>query len=280
MDRDPATAAGAEPGGVDEGRSSAVEEGPAFEVLNPDGASPFVLTCDHAGRRIPERYRQLGLDDAVLRRHIAWDIGAADVTRRLSAYLDATAVFAGFSRLLVDCNRDLDHPTSIPGESDGIVVPGNLEVGPEDSADRVRRYFEPYHRALAGVLESHGARAGGGPPAMVAMHSFTPIMDGYERPWHIGVLWNRDPRLAKPLMALLSENTDLVVGENEPYTGRDMAGYSIHHHGGAQGIPHVLLELRQDLVDTHHGAETWANRLGLAFSTLGRQAQLFAIEKF
>jgi predicted N-formylglutamate amidohydrolase len=257
--------------------SEAVGEPPPFEILNPDGVSAYVFNCDHASGRIPDRYGHLGLDDAVLGRHIAWDIGAADVTRRLSTHLDAVAVFSGFSRLLIDCNRQTDHPTLIPPISDGVIIPGNVNIATADRAARIERYFDPYHRALDGVLDSAvKARV----PALVSVHSFTPIMNGYERPWHIGILWNRDPRLAKALIAQLRMNTDLEVGENEPYSGRDMAGFSIHHHGGGRGIPHLLIELRQDLIDTHHGVEVWANRLGLALVALGQQRNLFTIEHF
>ena len=288
MERDDATEADAQGLGVapavDGVASASADEGRRFEILNPGGASPYVFNCDHASRRIPERYRQLGLDDAVLGRHIAWDIGAADVTRRLSAHLDAVAVLSGFSRLLIDCNRQTDHPTSIPSVSDGVTIPGNTGIAAGDREARIERYFQPYHRALDGVLDKalEGAAGGraAGVPALVSVHSFTPIMVGYERPWHIGILWNRDPRLATALLAHLRVNTDLVVGENEPYSGRDMAGFSIHHHGGGRGIPHLLIELRQDLIDTHHGAEVWAHRLGLALAALSRQRDLFTITHF
>jgi predicted N-formylglutamate amidohydrolase len=251
---------------------------PPFEIVNPDGAARLVLIADHAGRAIPRVLGSLGLGPAELARHIAWDIGIGDVTRRLARQLDAPALLCGYSRLVIDCNRRLGDPTSIAQESDGIAVPGNRGLAAAERARRVAALFEPYHAAVSHVIE--GRRRAGIVPALVSMHSFTPVMNGVERPWHVGILWNRDPRLPRPLMARLAADPAITVGDNEPYTGRNEHGYSIYAHGHDLGIPHVLIEVRQDLIDTHHGAAAWADRLGGALADVLADDGLYKIERF
>ena len=231
-------------------------ESRAFEVLNPDADARFLLICDHASRHVPDRYAGLGLDDAVRHRHIAWDIGAGDVTRRLVELLDVPAVVGCISRLVIDFNRPTDDPTSIIPVSDGVVVPGNQDVDPIDVIYRREQFLEPYHRAIDAMIDRFSERAI--VPALIPIHSFTPVMDGFERPWHIGVLWDRDPRLATRLLAALRQNTAIEVGDNQPYTGSDPKSYSLQCHGEAYGRPHASLEIRQDLIDTPRGVETWA----------------------
>ena len=251
---------------------------PPYEYLNESGKAGVLLVCDHASSVLPDRYGTLGLDPEFLNRHIAFDIGAADVTRRISRGLDAPAILSGYSRLLIDCNRQPGHVTSIPEISDGIEVPGNREIDAAEVERRQASFFRPFHAAVDASLERFSERSV--VPAYVAIHSFTPMMDGYERPWHVGVLWNTDPRLAKPLIDALSEWPGIVVGENQPYSGRDPEGYSIHTHGGDRGIPNVLIEVRQDLVDTHHDAELWATRIGQAISSVVTQGAPFEIEHY
>jgi len=233
-----------------------------FEIINPTGSAPFVLICDHASRRLPEGYGTLGLDESALMRHIGWDIGAADVTRRLSARFNATAIFSGFSRLLIDCNRAPDDPTLVCRVSDGTVVPGNRQVDQAERAQRLERFHAPYHQAIAAHLDQRLAR--GEVPAIVSIHSFTPVMKSVVRPWHVGILWDADPRLPVPLMGALAAQGDIVVGDNEPYSGKTETGYSIRIHGADRGLPHVLVELRQDLIDTHQGAAAWSERFARA----------------
>ena len=251
---------------------------PPFEIVNADGAARMVLIADHAGRSIPQALGTLGLEPAELARHIAWDIGIADVTRRLAKRLDAPAALAGYSRLVIDCNRKLGNPTSIAQESDGVAVPGNRGLTPAQRAQRVAALFTPYHEAVAGVIE--GRRRAGLVPALVSMHSFTPVMNGFERPWHIGILWSRDPRLPLPLIKRLAAEPGLCVGDNEPYSGRAEQGYSIYVHGQDLGIPHVLIEVRQDLIDTHHGAEAWAQRIGNALADVLADDGLYRLERY
>ena len=201
---------------------------PPFETVNPQGKARLVLFSDHAGRAIPQRLGNLGLTEAELDQHIGWDIGIANLARRLAAALDAPAVLGGYSRLVIDCNRRLDDPTSIAQESDRIPVPGNRGLSAAERKARQDAIFRPYHAAIEAAIA--GKRAAGPEPAILSLHSFTPRMNGFARPWHIGVLWNRDPRLPVPLMARLMQEPGLVVGDNEPYSGKDEHGYSVIAH--------------------------------------------------
>jgi len=229
-----------------------------FTLINEDSDKPIFLIADHASRHIPEEYGTLGIEDpSLLRRHIAWDIGIEDVTRRMADKLQATAIFSNFSRLLIDPNRYPNDPSSIPEISDGVVVPGNRDLDPAEKQKRVDTYFTPYQEEISRVLEQklHISQT----PIVISMHSFTPIMDDFERPWHIGILWNKDGRLALPMLELLNKNASLVVGDNKPYSAREPVSYTLCEHGTNKNIPHVIVEIRQDLIDTHHGAEQWAS---------------------
>lgn len=229
----------------------------SFETLNADSPSPFFLIADHASREIPAEYGSLGIDDpALLRRHVAWDIGIEDVTRRMAQKMEATAIFSTFSRLLVDANRYPDDPACMPKSSDGVVVPANQDVSEEDRKTRLDTFFHPYHDEITRLMEkktvAHEI------PYVFSMHSFTPVMDDFTRPWHVGVLWDKDERIAVPLLEILQKNPSLVVGDNQPYSAREPLGYTMNVHGTELNIPHVVIEIRQDLIDTHHGAEQWA----------------------
>jgi predicted N-formylglutamate amidohydrolase len=232
---------------------------PPFEVINPQGRARLVFFSDHAGRAIPQRLGTLGLRQAELDQHIGWDIGIANLTRALAAELDAPAVLCGYSRLVIDCNRRLDDPTSIAQESDRIPVPGNHGLTAEDRKARAEAIFRPYHAAVAAAIT--GKRKAGSDPAVLSLHSFTPQMNGFSRPWHVGILWNRDPRLPVPLMARLLREASIVVGDNEPYSGKDEHGYSTIAHAESQGLPHGLIEMRQDLIGDDAGVAHWARLL-------------------
>ncbi|HEY1504276.1 MAG TPA: N-formylglutamate amidohydrolase [Stellaceae bacterium] len=238
----------------------AAKDPPVFELCHASGAAPVLLTCDHASRLVPATLDRLGLTDVVLAQHIGWDIGAAAVTRFLAPLLDAPAVLAGYSRLVIDCNRHPDDPSSIPSESDGIAIPGNAALDPAARRERRARLFEPYHAAIDQRL-AH-IRIAGHAPAVISMHSFTPRMKGFARPWHVGVLWDGEGRIAKPLLAAL--RTELgaeVVGDNQPYSAREPVGFTQRHHAFDRGLPHVAIELRQDLIAEEAGAAEWAERL-------------------
>lgn len=237
-------------------------EDPPFERIHAHGHAPLLLICDHASAHVPPALDGLGLDPTLLRRHIAVDIGAGDVTRRLAPLLDAPAILCGTSRLVIDCNRHLDDPSSIPEISDGIAVPGNCGLDPAQRRERVERYFRPYHDAIGEALTAFAAR--GISPTIVSIHSFTPVMDGFERPWHVGLLWDPEPGPSAAVLRELRRDSALVVGENEPYPGNDPRGYALSVYGTKRGLPFVCFEIRQDLIDTHHAAEDWAHRLAAA----------------
>jgi predicted N-formylglutamate amidohydrolase len=235
------------------------EDPPPIELLETGPSGVALLVADHAGRAIPRRLRQLGLPPAALDLHIAYDIGIAELTRALGARLDAAGVMSRYSRLVIDCNRRLEDPTSIAQESDGIEVPGNRGLAPAERRRRAGAIFAPYHAAIAALLARR--RQQGRPTVLVSMHSFTPRIDGVERPWHIGVLWDKDPRLARPLLERLRAERDLVVGDNEPYDARDGVGFTVEAHAVPVGLPHLMLEIRQDLIAEPAAAERFADRL-------------------
>jgi predicted N-formylglutamate amidohydrolase len=235
------------------------DEAPPFDLHGRDGRSPFLIVCDHASRRVPRSLGALGLSEDELGRHIAWDIGAGGVARLLGAALDACVVSQRYSRLVIDCNRPLGAVDSIVTRSERTVVPGNLDVEPSAAESRAREVFHPYHEAIRGAIDRR--EAAGRLTVLVAMHSFTPVFLDVARPWHVGVLYNRDSRLARRLLGLLRLEGDLVVGDNEPYAVSDFSDFTIIHHGERRGIPHVELEIRQDLVADEAGQRAWADRL-------------------
>jgi len=230
-----------------------------FEILNADAASTALLVCDHASRAIPAALDNLGLPEAALDRHIACDIGAAELTRSLACILDAPAVLAGFSRLVVDCNRALDDPTAFLAVSDGDIVPGNRDLDGAAKALREHEIYWPYHQAIEAQLDEY--RLSGRTPALIAVHSFTPFFDSRARPWEIGVLWDKDPRIPVPLICGLRDS-GVVVGDNQPYSGKHPADFTIDHHGEEAGLPCVSIEIRQDLVRSPEGVAQWSRLLG------------------
>jgi predicted N-formylglutamate amidohydrolase len=251
----------------------ASDEPPPVEIINPEASAPVVLVCDHASRFIPRSLRSLGLSEFELARHIAWDIGAAEVTRQLSGMLDAPAVISNFSRLVVDPNRRPDHATSIPEVSDGVVVPGNRDLSESDRSARLAAFFHPYQDAIGKTLAER-ERTCGVKPVLISLHSFTPIMDGVERPWKAGILWNDDPRLPRPLIDRLRA-TGIPVGDNEPYSGREVFGYTTQTHAEARRLANVLIEIRQDLIDTHHGIAEWTKLLGPVLKEALKNPELY-----
>lgn len=221
------------------------DDPPPFETLR-EGSRALVLACDHASHCIPRRLDGLGVPQRYLRSHIAWDIGAARVARELCRHLGATAVFGGYSRLVVDLNRELDDASAFPAISDGVLIPGNVGLGATARAERQSELYAPYHEALDRALDA--ATTPDRSPVMIAIHSFTPRLYRIRRACHIGVLWDKDPRLAVPLMAALRATGEWVVGDNEPYSGRHPADYTIDHHAEPRLLAHAGIEIRQDLV--------------------------------
>jgi predicted N-formylglutamate amidohydrolase len=228
-------------------------------LKNEAGSSVFFLTCDHAGRAFPRRLGTLALPRSETERHIAWDIGIGGVGLTLSRLLDATVILQTYSRLVVDCNRDPKVPSSIPEVSETTAIPGNCGLDEKARKARINAIFRPYHNAIATELDRRAAA--GRACALVALHSFTPVFKGVSRPWHAAVLFNRDSRLAHPLAELLRAEDDLVVGENEPYRVSDLTDYTVPVHGERRGLPHVEIEIRQDLIGDAVGQRGWAESL-------------------
>jgi len=236
-----------------------------------DGTSDFFLTCDHAGRRLPRRLGDLGLTDADIGRHIAWDIGAAAMAGRMSDILGAALVMQRYSRLVIDCNRPPSAPTSIATVSEGTEVPGNCDLTPHQAHARLREIFDPYHDRIDVELELR--RRAMRRTVLVSVHSFTPVFHGERRPWHLGLLYNRDPGYARHLNDEL-EGSGLTVGHNEPYAVSDVTDYTIPVHGERRAIPHVMIEVRQDLIEKEQGQDEWADRLsGLLLRALARMTR-------
>jgi predicted N-formylglutamate amidohydrolase len=234
----------------------ATDEPAPVTLRNPNGASPLLIVADHAGNLMPRALFRLGVSEAECRRHIAWDIGIAALARLLADALDATLVQQNYSRLVIDCNRPPGAQSSMPEISEATPIPGNVGLSENQKAARVREIFRPYHDAIDSELDRR--RAAGRPAALIAMHSFTPAYLGVARPWHAGVLYNRDPRFAYSLMALLKRETGLTIGDNEPYSVNDSSDYTIPVHGERRGLHHVAIEIRQDLIADDSGQLAWA----------------------
>jgi predicted N-formylglutamate amidohydrolase len=233
---------------------------------NPAGRSPFLLTADHYGRLIPRILGDLGVPVGELTRHIAWDIGIAGVAEALSDHLDAHLIAQRYSRLVIDCNRPPGAPGSIPLISEATTITGN--EGLERDAAEVRRQaiFNPYHRRIKEVIDRRLRE--GMPTVLVSLHSFTPAYAGVARPWHIGTLYHRDTKLPPLLLRLLRAESDLVVGDNEPYAVSDETDYTIPVHGEARGLMNSGIEIRQDLIADQAGQKQWADRLARIFAEI------------
>ena len=230
-----------------------------FILHRAGGTSPFVLIADHAGQAIPAALDDLGLPSGEIDRHIGWDIGIAGVMRALSAQLDAWAIEQVYSRLVIDCNRPLASPTLMPAVSDGTTVAANMAIAAEARQARINAIHAPYHAAIASELDRRDAA--GQRAVLILLHSFTPVMNGFVRPWHCGVLYNRDTRLAHRLLHLLQAEGDLVVGDNQPYSISDDSDYAANVHAEGRGLPYVEIEIRQDLIADAAGQAVWAARL-------------------
>ena len=243
-----------------------LDEPPAFHVERPNGQSPYFLTCDHASARIPRSLGSLGVSAEDLQRHIAWDIGAAGVAVKLADALDAFVILSGYSRLVIDCNRQPGIPESIVRKSEATRIPGNEVVTVEDAAARQQQLFLPYHNRIRTELDAR--RAQQRHTILISVHSFTPRFHGAPRPWHAGVLYNRDTRLATKLLQHLRAEPGLVIGDNEPYAVSEATDYTIPVHGEQRGLLNVGIELRQDLVATAAGQTEWAERLARVFVSI------------
>lgn len=246
-------------------------EPPAVTAVNEDGASPYVLLCEHASNHIPAAYRGLGVSEADLQRHIAWDIGAADLARLLSRRLDAPLFLSGYSRLLIDCNRPLGTPTSIPARSEDTDIPGNHGLTADERDRRASAYFTPFHDRVAAALDRR-TRADT-PTIVIGVHSFTPVFHGISRPWQAGVLYAAATSFGRALVAKLAAEPGLTVGDNQPYQIEPDHDHTVPVHGDGRGLPAALIEVRQDLLAATGGAEEWARRLAFALAAISPTAR-------
>ncbi|MGA2562359.1 MAG: N-formylglutamate amidohydrolase [Steroidobacteraceae bacterium] len=243
-------------------RLLAPDEPPAFLEVGLDGRSDFVIVVDHASSRIPRRLADLGLPASELHRHIAWDIGSLAVARKVAAALDAPLIAQNYSRLVIDCNRDPEVASSIPTMSESVEIPGNMGLSAEEIAARRAEVFEPYHQRIRALLDQRLAVHR--PTILVAQHSMTNIYKGVRREMHAAILYNRDRRFAGLVLDRLRREPDLLIADNEPYFVSDATDYTIPRHGEARALPHVEIEIRQDLLLDEGGQTAWAQRISQA----------------
>lgn len=248
-------------------------DSPPFTTYNEHAGSPVLLVADHASPYFPASLNQLGLADWVLERHVAWDIGVDKLACFLADKLDAQAVLAGFSRLIIDPNRHPDDASAIAEISDGISIPGNIGLDEEQRAQRVQSFFQPYHDTIAEKLDRF--LQAGVIPAMISVHTCSPVFDRIVRPWHVGIMWDKDPRIPVPLIRRLEQVSGVCVGDNEPYSGRHPHDFTIDHHAEPEGLPHVGIEVRQDLVREDAGARKWAGILAESLRDILSDAGLY-----
>jgi len=247
----------------------AADEPPAFLEIPSQGRSPFIVVADHAGSRIPRRLANLGLPAAELERHIAWDIGALGVARRVAAAIDAPLVAQNYSRLVIDCNRDPQVATSIPHISETSEIPGNMNLSSAEIAVRRAEIFDPYHQRIRERIDEK--LAAGRPPILVAQHTMTDIYKGVRRNMHAAILYNRDRRFAGIVLKMLRREADLIIADNEPYFVSDETDYTVPHHAEARSLPYVEIEIRQDLVSSDAGQAEWAARIAQALKDAERE---------
>ncbi len=240
--------------------------GEPVRITNRDGRGAYVFVCDHASNFIPEEMDALGLGEADLQRHIAWDPGALPVARVLAEALDAPLVESCISRLVIDCNRPLDAPDLISEVSETTVIPGNAGLGAAERARRIALAYEPFHAAVEVVLAER--IAAGLETRLVSVHSFTPVYKGVQRPWQIGIIHDEDTRLAGPFIDALKAQGDLVVGVNEPYSPADRVYYTLETHGRVRDLPCAMIEIRNDEISGEAGQQRWGERLSEIFARL------------
>ncbi len=253
-----------------------------FKIVNNSSNRPLLLICDHASNYIPPTHQKLGLTANQLKEHIAWDIGAAEITLQISKILNSVAILSGISRLIVDANRDPSDQNAIPEISDDIAITGNKDLTKIKREDRLKNYFWPYHNAIKKQIDYFEEKSDppNNVPIIFSVHTFTQVMgsvDAKKRPWEVGVLWNRDPRVADILIRELTKHKDnLIVGNNQPYSGKKFY-YTLDYHAGSRGIPHCAIEIRQDLVNTPEGINYWATLISKILNNIINNSKIHKI---
>ena len=229
-------------------------------VVNGRGASPYVLICEHAGNRLPMALGTLGLAEAELQRHIAWDIGAEKVARLLARLIDAPLALQRYSRLAYDCNRPPESPDAMPAMSELTAIPGNAGLSPDDRMARVTEIYRPFHDGIAGLLDRRACE--GQRSLVVSIHSFTPVYKGKPRGLELGILHDRDTRLSSRLIKSFPK---VAARLNEPYGPRDGVMHTLNLHAAPRGLQHAMIEIRNDLISNERGQDEWAQRLSVPF---------------
>lgn len=251
---------------TDESPLLAPDEGPAAHVLNAHGAAPAVLVCEHASRFIPAALDGLGLGDEVAKSHAAWDIGALDLAKALMQMLDTPLVAARVSRLVYDCNRPPESSESIPVQSEIYHIPGNTGLSEGQISARVRDIYTPFRDLAGQVLDQHPT-----PPMLITIHSFTPVYNGQSRPVELGILHDEDDRLARALLGQARQRTGLRTEMNQPYSAADGVTHTLRDLAGRRGLANVMIELRNDLIDTPDGVSRIAGLLGPVLNDVIRE---------
>jgi predicted N-formylglutamate amidohydrolase len=246
-------------------------EGKAVSIENAGGASPVLLVCEHASPRLPHALGTLGLGTEALTAHIAWDPGALSVARQLSSRLDAALIFQNFSRLAYDCNRPPDSPDAMPAVSEVFAIPGNRDIAADERQARIDEIYRPWQQALAETIAAR--KAAGRETVLVTIHTFTPVYKGVARAVELGILHDRDTRIAEAMLEAADGAGRYVTRRNEPYGPADGVTHTLVEHGLANGLPNVMIEIRNDLVRDEAGQEVMAGFLaGLIGESLAVRA--------
>ncbi|WND01849.1 N-formylglutamate amidohydrolase [Temperatibacter marinus] len=247
------------------------------EVINPESECDVLILCDHASNHVPKEFDSLGLEEMSLAEHIAWDIGAEQITRKMCDMMGMTAVIQRVSRLVIDVNREPGRDSLIPVVSDGTAIPGNRNLSFEQTQNRVEAYYTPFHQVIEECIAHRLKR--GRTPLIIGMHSFTDRMAGFQRPWQIGFLWNKDPRLAQAMIGMLERETTLTIGDNEPYSGKDLY-YTMQRHGADNGLAQTTIEIRQDLAKNEKQCTEWAALLCDVLEELLERSDLMSLKHY
>ena len=228
-----------------------------YKICNPKNNNNFIILCDHASYNIPKKYNKLGLTTNDLKKHIGWDIGALKLSKKISKKINSTLIHSGYSRLLIDCNRSLKSKGAFLDKSENIKIPGNLNISLKEKILRSKRYYFPYHNQIKKFINQ--SLKSNVIPSLVSIHSFTPVYFGKKRKWHIGLLQRKDQRLSSIFAKEIKKNQKIVLGINEPYK-LDLAGdFTVPYFSESHGLPHVLIEIRNDLLIKDKSINFWAN---------------------
>lgn len=250
------------------------DEPAPFRVLNDSGKTPCILVCDHAAKRVPRKLNNLGMEEEDLSRHYAVDIGVEKVTEVMADLLDAPAILANYSRLVIDLNRSIDHPTAFVTTGEGKPVPGNIAMDDEDKRLRIEELYNPFHEQLNSMIEAYQAK--GINPAIIAIHSFTQNFYKQKRPWEIGILWVQDGRLPKHTIQHFKA-LGYCVGDNKPYDARYLRGTTVDRHADTRGLPNVLIEVRNDLISNDEDSIRWAKMLAECYNPILNDKNLYTL---